>query len=62
MPPRATAEQFALFNRYQKARHADGDMAAMGFYDYRAMVEDTPISSTASSRCATTPTGCSAPA
>ena len=46
MPPRATAEQFALFNRYQKARHADGDMAAMGFYDYRAMVEDTPISST----------------
>lgn len=45
MPPRATAEQFALFNRYQKARHADGDMAAMGFYDYRAMVEDTPISS-----------------
>ncbi|MEO3475463.1 arginyltransferase [Roseomonas sp. CAU 1739] len=44
MPPRATAEQFALFNRYQKARHADGDMAAMGFYDYRAMVEDTPIS------------------
>lgn len=45
MPPRATAEQFALFNRYQKARHGDGDMAAMGFYDYRAMVEDTPISS-----------------
>ncbi|MBR0649892.1 arginyltransferase [Roseomonas terrae] len=45
MPARATAEQFALFNRYQKARHADGDMAAMGFYDYRAMVEDTPISS-----------------
>lgn len=43
MPPRATAEQFALFHRYQKARHADGDMAAMGFYDYRAMVEDTPI-------------------
>jgi arginine-tRNA-protein transferase len=43
MPARATAEQFALFHRYQKARHADGDMAAMGFYDYRAMVEDTPI-------------------
>jgi arginine-tRNA-protein transferase len=44
MPSRATAEQFALFHRYQKARHADGDMAAMGFYDYRAMIEDTPIS------------------
>ncbi len=43
VPPRATAEQFALFQRYQKARHGDGDMAAMGFYDYRAMVEDTPI-------------------
>ncbi|MDJ0387097.1 arginyltransferase [Roseomonas sp. E05] len=40
---RATAEQFALFQRYQRARHQDGDMAAMGFYDYRAMVEDTPI-------------------
>ncbi len=36
MPARA-------IHRYQKARHADGDMAAMGFYDYRAMVEDTPI-------------------
>jgi len=43
MPARATAEQFALFGRYQSARHGDGDMAAMGFYDYRAMVEDTPI-------------------
>jgi len=40
---RATAEQFALFQHYQRARHQDGDMAAMGFYDYRAMVEDTPI-------------------
>jgi arginine-tRNA-protein transferase len=43
MPARATAEQFALFQRYQAARHGDGDMASMGFYDYRAMVEDTPI-------------------
>jgi arginine-tRNA-protein transferase len=43
VPARATAEQFALFQRYQAARHAEGDMAAMGFYDYRAMVEDTPI-------------------
>ncbi|WP_376094155.1 arginyltransferase [Roseomonas sp. CCTCC AB2023176] len=44
VPARATAEQFALFQRYQRARHGDGDMAAMGYYDYRAMVEDTPIS------------------
>ena len=43
MPSRASAEQFALFQSYQKHRHGDGDMAAMGFYDYRAMVEDTPI-------------------
>lgn len=40
---RATAEQFALFQSYQQQRHPGGDMAAMGFYDYRAMVEDTPI-------------------
>jgi arginine-tRNA-protein transferase len=45
LPARASAEQFALFQRYQAARHGDGDMAAMGFYDYRAMVEDTPITS-----------------
>ena len=44
MPARATAEQFTLVQRYQKNRHADGDMAAMGYYDYRAMIEDTPIS------------------
>lgn len=43
MPARATAEQFQLFQRYQQARHTDGDMATMSFYDYRAMVEDTPI-------------------
>ncbi len=43
MPPRATAEQFALFQAYQQARHGDGDMSTMSFYDYRAMVEDTPI-------------------
>lgn len=40
---RATAEQFQLFQRYQHARHGDGDMATMSFYDFRAMVEDTPI-------------------
>jgi len=40
---RASAEQYALFQTYQQARHGEGDMAAMSFYDYRAMVEDTPI-------------------
>ncbi len=43
VPARATAEQFQLFQRYQQMRHGDGDMASMSFYDYRAMVEDTPI-------------------
>ncbi len=43
LPARATAEQFQLFQRYQRERHGDGDMATMSFYDYRAMVEDTPI-------------------
>ncbi len=43
LPARATAEQFQLFQRYQQVRHHDGDMASMSFYDYRAMVEDTPI-------------------
>ncbi|MDE8346830.1 MAG: arginyltransferase, partial [Acidocella sp.] len=33
-PPRATAEQFNLFQRYQQTRHSDGDMASMSFYDY----------------------------
>lgn len=42
-PCHATAEQFQLFQRYQLARHSGGDMASMSFYDYRAMVEDTPI-------------------
>ena len=45
-PARATAEQFQLFQRYQQARHSDGDMATMSFYDYRAMIEDTPIETT----------------
>ena len=43
VPARATAEQFQLFQRYQLARHGEGDMATMSFYDYRAMIEDTPI-------------------
>ena len=38
-PANATAEQYRLFARYQRGRHADGDMARMDDTDYRAMVE-----------------------
>lgn len=43
VPARATAEQYRLFSRYQDRRHSGGDMSLMGFYDYRSMVEDSPI-------------------
>lgn len=39
-PPRATAEQYALFARYLASRHGDGGMADMTFADYREMVEE----------------------
>jgi len=42
-PPTATQEQFLLFEKYQKKRHNDGDMATMDYFDYRAMVEETPV-------------------
>jgi arginine-tRNA-protein transferase len=38
-----SVEQYRLFTRYQLARHADSDMANMGFGDYRAMIEDSPV-------------------
>ena len=41
--PVATQEQYLLFESYQKSRHEDGDMAAMDFFDYRSMVEETLV-------------------
>lgn len=42
-PARATAEQYRLFARYLDARHPEGDMADMGFADFRHMVEETQV-------------------
>lgn len=42
-PAHATAEQYKLFHAYQTSRHGGSDMALMSFYDYRSMVEDSPI-------------------
>jgi arginine-tRNA-protein transferase len=39
-PAVATAEQFALFARYQASRHGDSDMARMSESDYVAMIEE----------------------
>ncbi|MGB4102312.1 MAG: arginyltransferase [Alphaproteobacteria bacterium] len=33
-------EQFELFLSYQRARHADSDMARMSYADYRAMIKE----------------------
>ena len=44
-PSLATAEQYALFERYQQGRHADGEMARMDFADFRTMVEVGAIDS-----------------
>ncbi len=40
-PAYATIEQYGLFIRYQRGRHAGSEMAAMTYEDYRTMVEDT---------------------
>ena len=43
MAAHATRELYRLCARYQRSRHTGGEMSSMGFRDYRAMVEDSPI-------------------
>lgn len=43
LPAHATREQYAVFNRYIRSRHGDGEMADMTFSEYRAMVEDSRL-------------------
>lgn len=40
-PPKATSEQYSLFQYYLKCRHFDGGMTEMTMLDYQMMVEDT---------------------
>ena len=42
-PALATHEQYALFAKYQESRHTGGDMAMMDYYDYQALIEETPV-------------------
>ena len=42
-PAAATEEQYALFARYLKSRHGDGEMAGMTFVDYGMMVGETRL-------------------
>ena len=41
----ATREQFALFQRYLESRHGESGMATMGWADFRAMIDDSPVDS-----------------
>lgn len=43
VPAAATLEQYELFASYQKSRHRSGDMAKMDYFDYQALVEDSPV-------------------
>ena len=43
MAAHATIEQYRLFTRYQRSRHSGSEMSTMGFRDFQAMVEDSPI-------------------
>ena len=41
--PQATRQQYALFSHYLRSRHDGDGMSDMGFADYAAMVETSPV-------------------
>ncbi|MFP6690484.1 MAG: arginyltransferase [Alphaproteobacteria bacterium] len=43
LPPKARAEHYDLFRRYQDGRHTGGEMADMDFAEYRTLVEESPV-------------------
>ncbi len=46
LPAEATGDQYALFRDYVASRHENGGMSDMSAGDYRAMVQDTQLSTT----------------
>ncbi len=40
---KATTERFELFSLYQEYRHFGGDMATMDYFDFQALIEETPV-------------------
>jgi arginyl-tRNA--protein-N-Asp/Glu arginylyltransferase len=42
-PAKATNERFELFSLYQDKRHTGGDMSTMDYYDFQALIEETPV-------------------
>lgn len=50
-PPVATRDQFELFKAYIDARHGDGDMSMMDYFDYQSLIENTPIRTTMAEFC-----------
>ena len=43
LPPIAVGEHYRLFQRYVTSRHGEGGMSAMGYDEYVAMIQDTPV-------------------
>jgi len=40
---KASTQRYKLFSLYQKSRHVGGDMASMDYFDFQALIEETPV-------------------